>query len=498
MTDVNEEFLRQLGLHPGAAQPGPPATALSLEDWARGAAPLKLHPKPAPDPRATGATNTESRAVKERAIKKKGKEPDVNEELLLQLGLHPAAKKKSEIAPQEMFGPVAPELPAPVSEEQREQAERGRAYQSRQPRTSAQRVEQAAMAQGVPAQIFRRPPSDFEVRLGTQEKVQLVHPERGIPTERYAADAFTPLADPDTGAIIGYTKSGADSLIVDLEGNIVQWGDTPVTPSAVQPDDLILVGGALVKGGGRLLASGGAALLRSGVVRRVSGRVLMSLRRVAAAVMLGATRAAPIVGGELGPRAAITAVRPVVAGTVEELGSVTTRRALRPAAGEVVGEGGSRAATPALPPVAGATAISATKAPTTTLVGTSEPAFRRAAVRAIRADPNHPLRFLLDSAGNFKRTRGLTHAELADHSDLVQMGHIMSSKGGGQRVVLQDAWMNQIDNITVEHASKGGAYFEQREAVDIGGIGVERNTALMWEREGRIPPGTVAGAKKIQ
>jgi hypothetical protein len=146
---------------------------------------------------------------------------------------------------------------------------------------------------------------------------------------------------------------------------------------------------------------------------------------------------------------------------------------------------------------AGPVAIGGTKAPATTLVGTSEATFRRAATKAIRADPNHPLRFLLDSTGNFKRTRGLPHSELANHSDLVQMGHVKSSKSGGKQVVLQDAWMNQIDNITVEHTSKGGAYVEQREAIDIGRIGVERNTALMWEREGHIPPGTVAGAKKI-
>ena len=71
MGDVEEELLRQLGLHPGAARSRPPTTALTLEDWARGASPVLTRPKPMADPRATGARETESRAVKERAVQSK-------------------------------------------------------------------------------------------------------------------------------------------------------------------------------------------------------------------------------------------------------------------------------------------------------------------------------------------------------------------------------------------------------------------------------------------
>ena len=110
---------------------------------------------------------------------------------------------------------------------------------------------------------------------------------------------------------------------------------------------------------------------------------------------------------------------------------------------------------------------------------------------------NHPLRFLLGNNGDFKQTRGLTHAELADRNDLVQMGHVKSNKSGGTQVVLQDAWMNQFDNITVEHRRNRGSFVKSREAINIGGIGVERNTAMMWEREGLIPAGTVANARRV-
>lgn len=135
-----------------------------------------------------------------------------------------------------------------------------------------------------------------------------------------------------------------------------------------------------------------------------------------------------------------------------------------------------------------------------TLVGTSEAGFRRAAAKHIRNTPNHPLRFLLDANSNFKSTRGLKHSELANRPDLVQMGHIVSKKAGGQRVVLQGAWENQLNNVTAEHPGPGGARQSvhiQNEAIDIGGVGVEAETAKLWEREGLIPSGTVANAPRV-
>jgi len=138
------------------------------------------------------------------------------------------------------------------------------------------------------------------------------------------------------------------------------------------------------------------------------------------------------------------------------------------------------------------------------LIGTSRSQMRRAAQALINADPNHPLQFLLDENGGFKPTRGLTHAELMDAPDLVQMGHIGSNKlGGTERLMLQDAWENQLNNLTIESPRVGGAVMDQR-AVNVGGIAVSERTAqtweLAWEHTGGatgLPPGTTASAPPI-
>ncbi len=138
--------------------------------------------------------------------------------------------------------------------------------------------------------------------------------------------------------------------------------------------------------------------------------------------------------------------------------------------------------------------------PEPTLVGTDKAKFMRDAAGLIKETPKHPLKFLLDENGNFRTTRGLKHAELIDRPGLVQAGHIISEKAGGQGIVLQDAWGNQFSNVTVEHPGKGRVRefaHVQNEAVDIGGIGVEKETAKMWESEGKIPKGTVEAAKRI-
>jgi hypothetical protein len=133
-----------------------------------------------------------------------------------------------------------------------------------------------------------------------------------------------------------------------------------------------------------------------------------------------------------------------------------------------------------------------------TLIGTDRATFRTDAARVIRTTPDHPLSFLLDSEGNLISQTGLSrHADLADHPELVQAGHLDSAKGGGQRVVLQGAWENQFNNVTVETPSKLGS-FMTNVAIDIRGVGVELETAKMWERYGLIEPGTVARAPRVR
>jgi RHS repeat-associated protein len=132
------------------------------------------------------------------------------------------------------------------------------------------------------------------------------------------------------------------------------------------------------------------------------------------------------------------------------------------------------------------------------LVGSSRRQMRAAAERIIRGDPNHPLRFLLNSQGRFKAQQGLSHAELIDRPDLVQMGHISSNKlGGGERLMLQGAWDNQLTNIAVETPSVGGAVLGQP-AISIGRLAVDPTTAAFWEEIGWLDPGTVANAPLVR
>jgi Bacterial toxin 5 len=119
---------------------------------------------------------------------------------------------------------------------------------------------------------------------------------------------------------------------------------------------------------------------------------------------------------------------------------------------------------------------------------------RNAAAKKIASDPDHPLRFLLDAQGKFKSQAGFKHHELIDRPDIVQMGHIASDKlGSTERLMLQGAWENQLNNVTIEGPRVGGAVLEQR-AIDIGGIAVDLKTARFWEQIGWLKPGTVKAA----
>jgi hypothetical protein len=77
------------------------------------------------------------------------------------------------------------------------------------------------------------------------------------------------------------------------------------------------------------------------------------------------------------------------------------------------------------------------------------------------------------------------------------MGHIQSNKVGGQeRLMLQGAWDNQFNNVTIESPHIGGSVLDQV-AVSIGGVAVDRKTAQFWEEIGWLKSGTVAAAPKI-
>jgi hypothetical protein len=145
-----------------------------------------------------------------------------------------------------------------------------------------------------------------------------------------------------------------------------------------------------------------------------------------------------------------------------------------------------------------AVAVSQAAAQADTFIGTSTSNMRTQAASLIRTTPNHPLAFLLNPVGRFFSSKGLAHSELIDHPEIVQMGHIVSDKAGGSReyVMLQGAWENQLNAISIEHPSKGGA-FAENVAIDIGGVAVDRRTAIWWEVIGWLKPGTVASAPPV-
>lgn len=408
-------------------------------------------PPPPDSPRATASTAVDSRANEGRGVESRASDREVTAEFLKQIGFDPAAPKKSDALPTLTFedaakvgiakkpGPPARKAaPTPVTKEQRDLAEYGRSFRTdRPPRTTTERIERAATEQGVPRSVFQRPLTDFEVRLRTDKHVQVVQPTTGVIAAKPLSTDFTPLADPDTGTIIGYAKSGSDSLIVDLDGNIVHWADTPATPSAIQPDDLLLVGGTVGKAGAKLV--GAAARLAGSVGRRVPQRVLRQLRGAASAVMIGTSKAAPPVGGELGARAAITAERRAAA----EIGERVSSAARAPAA--------------RLGPIAGAEEVRLTQAQYETALSHVFPAHhvdnvaslvdnlgRRAAERAM-ANP----RFVqaiqqrnLTLAGTFFHTaakeeaRRLPRASLPSGWTLEAERTIQSGLGGGRSDVL--------------------------------------------------------------
>jgi len=289
-----QELLRQLGFDPSSAPLEPPKNAMALEEWAKGINPIRLRsPLVDPnDPRATESKGIENSGVISREFRKRID--------------------------------AVPRPPAVTSTQRRVATEK----RVSEPLTNP--IERAAVAQGIPKSTFERPLTEFEVRLRTQSSVQVVNPTTTIPSDRKAAYDFVPLADPQTGKIIGYAKQGSDSLIVDVHGNIVQEADTSISPSEIQPDDLFLIAG-IVKSGGKLAFRGGAALVRSAAARRVTGRALNRLRSVAAAFALGTTEAAPVLGGKLGARQATI----LMAEALEEGGSQVLRRGAQPLAGTI-------------------------------------------------------------------------------------------------------------------------------------------------------------------
>jgi hypothetical protein len=126
----------------------------------------------------------------------------------------------------------------------------------------------------------------------------------------------------------------------------------------------------------------------------------------------------------------------------------------------------------------------------------SRETYRRRVLAAIRSTANHPLKFLLDEAGTkFKTLASRAHSNLIDNPDIWEAGHVMSNKLGGTRLMIQSAWENQVQNLTIERFAGFGVL--DTSVVQIGGLDVARSTALWWEEAGFLLPGTVVSAPLV-
>ena len=121
--------------------------------------------------------------------------------------------------------------------------------------------------------------------------------------------------------------------------------------------------------------------------------------------------------------------------------------------------------------------------------------YREWAIDRILEHPGHPLESLLDeTTGGLRAAPSRFHADLADSLG-VDAVHMESRWAGGpERLALGDSWLNRaVDAAGLEHRARGG--FAVNEAIDIGGVAVEKRSALLWESKGLIPRGTVANSR---
>jgi hypothetical protein len=99
---------------------------------------------------------------------------------------------------------------------------------------------------------------------------------------------------------------------------------------------------------------------------------------------------------------------------------------------------------------------------------------------------DHPLHWLIK-----KDTGSWWSRKKYSFDPSVQAGHLVSRHSGlEERFALEDSTYNQWSSNVGE--SQGAIFV--KDAVDIGGIPVERRTAELWERSGKLPAGTVASA----
>lgn len=202
---------------------------------------------------------------------------------------------------------------------------------------SQESVRDLLVQQGAPAALFKRPLTGFELQLKADKQTRLTDPGGGL-TGNILSQGLSPLVDPETGQIIGYGGDvGSDLTICDVNGNIVQIGDVPTTPSAVQPDEILFVGGALVKVGTELAIKGASMALRTVIPKLIMRR----LRSVAAAAVMGTAEGAPVLAGRMAETAVIQSSKKVGGAAAEEIGEQVSKKTVGGVLGEAVAEAGA-------------------------------------------------------------------------------------------------------------------------------------------------------------
>jgi len=275
---------------------------------------------------------------------------------------------------------------------------------------------------------------------------------------------------------------------------------------------------------------------------RFAGRTLLP------AVFAGTVRAAPILGGELGERAVITAVESREAAAVVESGIARpVSQAAQPATQAVASEAApdlaaaaARPASASAAPALGtavksaalasgiATPSTSAQAPTSAAPTAPASAAPAAPARAKRvstttfmrrglaevSDPDHPLHNLTVEVqgpkGKEYRWRTTTRPtkkggvqtgryEGNESGPTVQGGHVEAyASGAPQDLMIEDADLNQLTGQTIE--SKGAFSVKKRVWVTkpdgTKGVWADADSVRTWESDGVVPAGTLERALK--
>lgn len=130
--------------------------------------------------------------------------------------------------------------------------------------------------------------------------------------------------------------------------------------------------------------------------------------------------------------------------------------------------------------------------------------FRAELTRALHAQPDHPLSFLINESGALRPStaRGVDQVAWLSDPRIVEAGHVISAKSlhgvnvGTDRFAVMSAHHNRLISATIEHPRKGGS-IDIPTAIEIGGIPVHAETAVDWVANGWLTIEHLASAHPV-